>query len=80
MRDRGRLHQHLSSFLKTLHDWGWGGNPNLSEPALALSPTLRILTDNPLVNSHMPGYHRACWFPGVWLTVSPLADDQAEDG
>lgn len=31
-----------------------GANPNLSEPALALSYT-QILTDNPLGNSHIPG-------------------------
>jgi hypothetical protein len=31
-----------------------GANPNLSEPALALSYT-QILTDNPLRNSNIPG-------------------------
>lgn len=31
-----------------------GGNPNLSEPALALSYS-QILIDNPLQNSHIPG-------------------------
>lgn len=74
---RGRFHQHLSCFLKTLHDWG--GNPNVSEPAL--SPLLLSNSHRePVLEQSHPGVTQSCWFPEIWLTVSPLADDQAEDG